>query len=347
MTGPFFAIFAAVLFGISSPFAKGLLGEIDPWLLAGLLYFGSGIGMAIVFLIRKVIAPETAIPEIKKNEIPWILGLALFGGVLGPVFLMYGLTYSTASAASLLLNLEGVLTACLAWIVFKEHFDRRIILGMISIILGGMILSWSGDFSIQTYLGPFLILGACLSWAIDNNLTRKVSLNDPILLTMIKSFVAGSTNLVLAISFGAKIPSVFLIFQGGALGFLCYGLSIVCFILALRNLGASRTGAYFSAAPFVGAVVAIFIWDEPITLKLVASAIFMAFGIYLHISESHEHEHTHEELEHEHSHTHDEHHQHQHLDGATIKGRHSHRHRHEKLTHRHKHFPDMHHNHTH
>jgi drug/metabolite transporter (DMT)-like permease len=345
--GPFFAIVAAILFGLSSPLAKSLIGEIDPWLLAGLLYLGSGIGMALIQLIRIFGSKNPTQIKILRNEVPWLLGVIFFGGISGPVLLMYGLARTPASSASLLLNLEGVFTAGLAWVVFKEHYDRRIVLGMVAIIFGGAVLSWSPGLSLESFIGPLLVAGACLSWGIDNNLTRKISLNDPILVTLIKSLAAGFTNLVIALALGARFPNVSLLIQASALGFVCYGLSIVCFILALRWLGASRTGAYFSAAPFVGAFVAIGILHEPVTSRLLIAAAFMAFGIYLHLTESHDHEHTHLAMEHEHSHSHDDHHQHEHEEEVAVGVVHSHKHRHAVMTHRHPHFPDMHHTHDH
>ncbi len=347
MTKPLFALAAAVLFGLSSPLSKSLLGSFDPWLLAGILYLGSGLGMTVVHLIRVAISKNGVQVKISVRELPWLAGVIVFGGVAGPVLMMYGLSHMQASAASLLLNLEGVLTAGLAWLVFKEHYDRRIVIGMIAIILGGIILSWAPEMTFKSLIGPIFISLACLSWSIDNNLTRKISLNDPILLTIIKSLAAGSTNFAIAIALGARLPKLLLVGEAAALGFVCYGLSIVCFILALRWLGASRTGAYFSAAPFVGAAVAIGFLGESITLQMVIAALFMAFGIYLHLSESHEHVHTHEELNHEHSHVHDEHHGHSHDFEVQPGERHSHRHHHLPITHRHPHFPDMHHTHSH
>lgn len=265
----------------------------------------------------------------------------------GPVFLMYGLSMTLASTASLLLNLEGVCTALIAWIVFKEHAGLRVIAGMIAIVIGGVILSWPNELEWAGLAGPTLVSLACLSWGIDNNLTRKISLNDPILLTTIKSFFAGLTNLILAFFLGAKLPGLFVVLQAAALGFIGYGLSIVCFILALRHLGASRTGAYFSSAPFLGAFLATVFWHEPLSSTLLIASAFMLFGIYLHLTETHEHDHIHEELLHEHLHSHDEHHQHGHSPNDPSGEPHTHLHRHEKLSHSHGHFPDMHHTHSH
>ncbi len=346
MSGPIIASIAAVLFGLSSPAAKALLGSIDPWILASLLYLGSGIGMSVVLLLGWV-AKKQPVAKIPASDLPWLMGATLFGGIIGPVFLMYGLTHTPASSASLLLNLEGVLTAGLAWFVFGEHRDRRIVTGMIVIIAGGIILSWPSSIAWSGLIGPLLVSAACFCWAIDNNLTRKISLNDPVLLTLVKSLIAGVTNLGLALGLGEQIPSLGLSMEAGGLGFLCYGLSIVCFILSLRHMGASRTGAYFSSAPFVGVLVAVFFWHEPVTLRLLVAASLMGYGIYLHLSESHSHEHTHEEFEHEHSHAHDKHHRHEHGPLHPPSEPHTHRHMHSRLTHTHRHFPDMHHTHGH
>jgi drug/metabolite transporter (DMT)-like permease len=347
MLGPFFAILAAVLFGLSSPLAKLLMGSMSPWLLAGVLYLGSGIGMAIMHTIRLGFGSKAAHQRILLSELPWLLGVIVSGGILGPVLLMYGLSMIHASTGSLLLNLEGVFTASLAWMLFREHYDKRIVFGMISIIAGGIVLTWSNAISWSGLIGPALIAGACLSWGVDNNLTRKISLNDPILVTMIKSLAAGTTNLIIALFLGATLPATNVLAMAAALGFFSYGLSIVCFILALRYLGASRTGAYFSSAPFVGSILGLMIFKEPVTVQLASAAILMGFGIYLHLTELHEHEHLHLELSHEHSHVHDEHHQHQHSPSDPSGEPHTHHHRHEALKHKHPHFPDMHHTHSH
>ncbi len=346
ISGPLLASFAALLFGLSSPIAKSLLGVVNPWVLASLLYLGSGVGMGVIISIQSL-RKRQPIKSINRRDVPWLIGLTLFGGVIGPVLLMYGLSRTPASTASLLLNLEGVLTAGLAWAIFREHFDRRIVTGMVAIIIGGVVLSWTNRLSLGGFAGPLFVAGACLSWAIDNNLTRKISLNDPVQITMIKSLVAGATNLALAFTIGEKLPAIGVAARAGALGFLCYGMSLICFILALRNMGAARTGAYFSTAPFIGAMIAIIFGHEPLTRNLVIAAALMGAGFYLHLTESHDHEHTHEEIEHEHSHNHDDHHQHTHSPDDPPGEPHTHKHRHARLTHKHSHFPDMHHTHSH
>jgi drug/metabolite transporter (DMT)-like permease len=346
MSGITYALLAAFLFGASTPFAKLLIGGIDPWVLAGILYLGSGLGLILLLIfnyLRTKIAPISP----SKIDFQWLMGATLFGGVLGPVFMMTGLSLSTAASSSLLLNLEGVLTSVIAWVVFREHYDKRIVLGMISIFLGGIILSWSSDSTFGVSHGAIFIIAACLCWAIDNNLTRKVSANDAILITTIKSLVAGATNLFLALFLERNIPILLNITYGIILGFFGYGLSIVCFVLALRSIGTSRTGAYFSIAPFAGATLSLFIFNNEFSLQLIVASLLMGLGVWLHITERHDHTHVHESLTHTHDHIHDDHHQHDHFPNDPPGKKHSHSHNHESIIHNHPHFPDIHHRHMH
>ena len=339
------ALFAAALFGASTPFAKLLLGEISPWLLAGLLYLGSGLGLAAARLIRDRGWQPSGLAT---GEWPWLLGAIFFGGVLGPVALMFGLTRTSGSAASLLLNLEAVLTAVIAWLVFKENADRRIVLGMFAIVAGGVVLSWSGGAGgTDDWLGPLAIAAGCLCWAIDNNLTRRVSASDALFIASTKGGVAGTVNVGLAFMLGASLPGVPLLLGTMVVGLLGYGISLVLFVRALRGLGTARTGAYFSTAPFIGAAVSLLPLGESTSPAFWLAAVLMAWGVWLHLSEHHEHEHGHEPVEHSHRHTHDEHHQHQHDLAWVGDEPHVHQHRHEALVHKHPHFPDTHHRHPH
>jgi len=271
------------------------------------------------------------------------------GGILGPVLLMSGLRSTPASAASLLLNLEGVFTALLAWFVFRENFDRRIALGFALIMAGGVALSWEGGAGGRPALplGSLAIAAACFCWAVDNNLTQKVSGADPLRLAAVKGVVAGSVNLSLAILTGAGWPPAALVIGALAVGLLGYGVSLVLFIRALRHLGTARTGAYFSLAPFFGAAVSLVVLRESIGPGFLAAGVLMAIGAWLHLTERHEHEHHHDMLEHSHRHTHDEHHQHAHEGDVAAEEPHSHPHVHEPMTHRHPHYPDIHHRHRH
>ena len=336
------ALTAALLFGGGTPFAKLLLGSVGPWLLAGLLYLGSGVGLSAYRLIRAV--PSARLPS---AEWPWLAGAVFFGGIAGPVLLMFGLSRMPASGAALLLNAEGVLTALIAWFVFRENFDRRIALGMALIIAGAVVLTWPGEARFSGMLPAFLVLGACLAWAIDNNLTRKVSLADASWIAAIKGLVAGSVNLAIALVLGAGMPPVPAIAGALVVGCLAYGVSLALFVVALRHLGTARTGAYFSLAPFFGAIMAILLLRESVSTGFLVAGGLMAVGVWLHLTERHSHRHTHEAIEHEHPHVHDAHHQHEHPEPVAPGVRHSHKHRHEPITHSHVHYPDAHHRHRH
>ncbi|MES2126170.1 MAG: DMT family transporter [Pseudomonadota bacterium] len=341
--GVVYALLAAALFGASTPLTKLLLGQVAPVLLAALLYLGSGLGLLACYLLRGA----TDAAYLTRRDLPWFLGAVGAGGVAGPVLLMLGLALTPASTASLLLNLEGVFTALLAWFAFRENFDRRIFIGMLLIIAAGVLLSWEQAPQLGVPWGALAIAGACLCWALDNNLTRKVSASDPLQIACIKGLVAGSVNLAIAFALGLALPAAGTVAAAGLVGFGGYGLSLVLFVLALRHLGTARTGAYFSAAPFVGAALSLAVFGAmPGPVFWIAAAL-MAGGIWLHVTESHAHEHEHEDMLHTHAHSHDEHHQHEHdadWDGTEP---HTHAHRHQRLRHTHPHYPDIHHQHEH
>jgi drug/metabolite transporter (DMT)-like permease len=282
-----------------------------------------------------------------RTEWPWLAAAIFTGGVIAPVLLMFGLSRAAAAEAALMLNLEGVFTAVVAWVVFREHVDRRIAGGMVAIAAGAMVLAWNPAQSVRLSGGAMLVAGACLGWAIDNNLTRKVSASDPLQIAAIKGLVAGGVNIGVALSLGTSIPSPRILGLAALLGLVSYGVSLVLFVLALRDLGAGRTSAYFSTAPFVGALIGVVLLGEPVTVRLGVAAGLMMIGVWLHVSERHEHEHLHEPLEHEHRHQHDEHHRHEHDSSAPPGEPHSHRHVHAILRHRHPHYPDIHHRHGH
>jgi drug/metabolite transporter (DMT)-like permease len=336
------ALGAALLFGSGTPLAKMLLADVSPWLMAALLYLGSGIGLTLYRLLRR--APSVRLP---RGEWPWLAGAIFTGGVLGPGLQMLGLTRMPASGASLLLNAESVFTALLAWFVFKENFDKRIALGMGAILAGLLILSWPGEAKFSGFVPALCVLGACFCWAIDNNLTRKVSLSDATWIASLKGLVAGTVNLALALALGAKWPSLSHIAGSFVVGLFAYGASLVLFVIGLRHLGTARTGAYYSVAPFFGAALSIAVLNERISAKLVAACALMAVGLWLHLTEKHIHTHVHMAMDHEHEHTHDAHHQHEHpysVEEGTV---HTHPHHHEPMTHAHEHYPDAHHQHDH
>jgi drug/metabolite transporter (DMT)-like permease len=348
INAPLLALLAAAAFGVSTPFAKLLLGDISPWTLASLLYLGSGLGLGLIVLLRK--KDGTGEAQLSRRDVPWLIGTIFFGGVFGPVLLLLGLTSTDAASASLLLNLEAVFTLLLAWIVFKEHVDIRLFIGAVAIVAGALLLSWQGQAG-SVSIGIVLIALACLSWGIDNNLTRKISAVDPFILASIKGVVAGSVNGVLAYAMGASMPGVAPLAAAMALGFVSYGLGLVLFILALRHLGTARAGAYYGTAPFIGALAATILLGDALTPTLVIAGLLMAFGAWLHLSERHAHDHRHEVLDHTHRHVHDEHHAHDHgPDDLVLQypdQPHSHGHTHKPIRHTHPHWPDLHHRHRH
>lgn len=346
-TGAPMALLSAVLFGASTPFAKLLLGEgISPWLLAGLLYLGSGIGLLAVHVTWRIAGGPVAEAPVRLTDLPWLALVVLLGGVIGPVLLMIGLTSTPASSASLLLNLEGLATMLIAWVGFRENVDRRLLGGAAAILAGAVVLSWQGG-PTGFGTGAVAIAGACVAWGVDNNLTRKLSAADPVVIAWVKGVIAGIVNFVLAFSLGTELPRLSSLGAAALVGFLGYGVSLVLFVFALRYLGAARTGAYFSTAPFIGAVLSIALFDEAVTARLIGAGLLMGFGLYLHLTESHEHEHEHAAIEHEHRHVHDIHHQHHHEADNPSGQPHTHRHRHAPLIHTHPHYPDIHHRHGH
>lgn len=344
------ALTAALLFGASAPAAKGLLRGVAPQLLAGILYLGSGTGLLLVWLARRqASSPIRGAGEapLGRADLPWLAGAMLSGGALGPLLLMLGLARTPASGASLLLNLEAVFTAALAWVVFREHVHRRIAVGMIAIVAGGVLLSREGRLAWGGLMGPLMVAGACLAWAVDNNLTQKISGSDPVQIAMLKGLVAGAMNTGIALALGARWPAGATLAGAALVGFFGYGLSLMLYVRALRELGTARTGAYFSLAPFIGAALGLVLWHEPATPVFAVAAALMGLGLWLHLSERHDHAHTHEALEHAHAHVHDAHHRHAHGPDDPPGEPHTHVHRHEPLTHAHPHYPDIHHRHSH
>jgi drug/metabolite transporter (DMT)-like permease len=339
------ALASALLFGATTPVAKQLLAATHPLLIAGLLYVGSGLGVSVLRIIQDRGWSPTGLT---RSDWPWLAVSILVGGIVAPALLMTGLARADAAAASLLLNLEVVFTAVLAWVVFREAASRRVVLGLFVIFAGGLVLVWPARLSSSgSPLALLAIVGASLCWGLDNNLTRKISAGDSRVIASIKGLVAGVTSTSLAFGLGATLPPLPHVLATFLIGFLGYGLSLVLFIVALRQLGTARTSAYFATAPFIGAGVAILLYGQSSGGTFWLAAACMGMGVWLHVTEHHEHDHSHEPQLHGHSHRHDAHHRHEHgfdWDGSEP---HSHEHQHGWLRHRHTHFPDIHHRHGH
>ncbi len=345
-TGIYHALAAAVLFGASTPIAKLLVGAIEPVMLAGLFYAGSGLGLGLWLALRGPAESGAERPRFAPGDYRWLAGAVISGGVIGPALLMLGLVATAASAASLLLNLEGVFTALLAWFAFRENFDRRVMFGMFLIVCGGVVLAWRpGELAVSW--SALAVAGACLFWALDNNLTRRISSGDAVKIAGIKGLAAGAVNILLALTFGAALPAPDLAFAAALVGLLGYGISLALFVVALRHLGTARTGAYFSTAPFIGAALSFALLGEAPDAWFWTASVLMAAGVILHLTEYHKHLHGHEALTHVHSHLHDEHHRHRHAFVWNGAEPHAHAHQHERLSHSHPHFPDIHHRHDH
>lgn len=339
------ALGAALLFGGSTPFAKQALGVLPPVLMAGLLFLGSGCGLLAAMLVRDRGLRNFRLP---MKHWGWYSLSIVFGGVAAPVLLMEGLARTSAAAASLMLNTEVVFTVSLAWIVFRENAGRRVMLGMALIVAGGVALAWpSGTIGAEGMAGTLAIAAACLCWAIDNNLTRKVSEADAMFVACGKGLAAGTINTALAVMAGAAFPGWGVVGPAMLIGLFGYGISLVLFVVALRGLGTARTGAYFATAPFIGAALSIAAFGDAVSGGFWVASAFMGAGVWLHLTELHDHAHSHAPQEHTHSHRHDAHHAHPHPFAWDGREPHSHPHVHEGITHAHSHFPDIHHRHPH
>ncbi|MFN8527709.1 MAG: DMT family transporter [Anaerolineae bacterium] len=344
----FQALAAAVLFGASAPLAKLLLGQVDPIFLAGFLYLGSGAGILLFKLLRTRSTDSEAEAKLSRPDLPWLIGAVVAGGFVAPIVLMFSLRETAASTASLLLNFEGVATALIAAVVFKEAISGRALWALVAVTLGSILLSWNTESSWGFSLGALGIVAACFLWGIDNNLTRNISAKDPLTIVLVKGLGAGSVSFVLALLLGSPLPPIMTILGAMLLGSLSYGLSIVLFIRAMRGLGAARTSAVFGTAPLAGVVLSLVLFQEAPSLLFGGALVLMIAAMALLLTEKHAHPHHHEAVTHDHRHRHDDgHHNHDHPGMSSRSLAHSHVHTHEALKHEHPHLPDIHHRHAH
>ncbi len=332
---------SAVLFGLSTPVAKLLLPGTGPFLAAGLLYLGAGVGLSVVALLR----PAAREAGLRRQDLPALAGMVLAGGIAAPVLLLLGLARLSGAQASLLLNLEAPLTIGLAVVVFGESLSLRELVGALVIVAGGALLGAGPGAGGVQWVGALAVAGACAGWALDNNLGQRLSLRDPVAVTRTKALAAGSVNVALALVLGDHLPAGLAFAAMLTTGFVGYGLSIVLHLLAMRHVGAARQAAYFATAPFVGAVAAVPILGERLGAVELGAGLLMAAGATLLLGARHDHRHEHQALDHDHAHAHDGHHAHPH-DGV-VDEPHAHPHQHAPLAHDHPHLPDAHHRHRH
>ena len=342
--GALLGLAAAASFGVSAPLAKWLLSSFQPQLLAGLLYLGAAAGL----WLHRLFCPSTQEARLVRADLPWLFGVVVLGGVLGPLLMLLGLARVSAWAGSLLLNLEAPFTMLIAVAVFREHLGRRALAAATLILAGALVLKLPGAEVAADTLGVLLLAAACVCWGLDNNLTQKLTLRDPFAIVRVKTLAAGlfKPGLALAMLSG-PLPSGAAVLAALLLGSVSYGLSVVLDAYALRAIGAAREAAYFATAPFLGAVLSWLLFRQPLGVWDALALFVMGLGVVLMLRERHGHSHTHEEVEHEHLHEHDAHHQHVHGPGDPFGELHSHRHEHRPLEHDHPHLSDLHHRHDH
>jgi drug/metabolite transporter (DMT)-like permease len=341
---------AAVLFGLSPPLAKLLLPSSAPALLAGLLYLSAGLGLSVLRTLarwaRRGHSSERE-ARLRRSDLGPLLGIVLMGGMAGPTLMLLGLQRVSASVGSLMLNLEGPFTIALAVSLFREHLSRREGLAALVILASAAVLGFEASALRAELLGVLALVCACACWGVDNNLTQRLSVRDPVAIVQVKALGAGVGNLALAFALGQGLPEPRQLAFAGLVGLFCYGLSILLDVYALRLLGAAREAALFATAPFIGALTSIPLLGERLGARELGAMAAMAVGVVLLVRARHSHRHTHEPLEHDHVHVHDEHHQHPHPPGVDPHEPHSHPHRHAALTHDHPHVSDLHHRHRH
>jgi len=326
---------SAVLFGLSAPAAKLLSANAEPLVAAALLYFGAGAAMTVLCAIARSSSREAAL---RRADLPLLLGVTVAGAVVAPVLLLLGLRRVSAVTGALVLNLEGPLTVALAVAWWGEALAARS-------VAGAAALGLAPGPAHGSVLGVLAIAGACLAWAIDNNLTQRLSLRDPRAVVQAKGLLGGSIALGLARALGSPLPSVPTIAAGLLIGALSYGVSAACAVHAIRRIGVARQAALFATAPFVGVVTGVVALGEPMGLRELGAGLAMIAGLWLLLGERHSHRHEHEPTTHDHGHVHDEHHRHVHGPDDLPGEPHAHVHVHEMLVHEHVHVPDLHHRH--
>lgn len=339
------ALGAAALFGASVPLSKLLLLHVHVVMLSSLLYLGAGLGVS---LFRVALGHRWLIwreAPLVSADVPFLAGMVASGGIAGPILMLAGLRQVSGVSGALLLNLEVPFTILLAMLFFSEHVGVRAALATLAIAFGAGVLVYEPIQGNTTLLGAVTIAGACAAWALDNNLSRCVSLRDPLAVVQVKALGAGSCTLIIALLIGAATTSPLYVAGALLLGGASYGASLVLTIRAMRELGAVRQAAYFATAPFFGALLSLPLLSERPRMLDGVVTLLMVGGVTALMRERHWHMHTHEAMEHEHLHVHDEHHQHEHRD--TAREPHSHSHRHAPMTHEHAHVPDFHHRHLH
>ena len=341
LQGGLLALLAAALFGLSTPLVQRFGAGLGPFSTAALLYIGAAV---VAIVLRR---PASREAQLRRTDLPRLLAMAGMGAVVGPVALAWGLQRTSGSSASLMLTLEAVFTAVLAWRWYHETLDRRVATAMLLLLAGGAVLVVEQGLAGRVQLlGLLAVLLATAAWGVDNTLSRGVAERDPGQVVWVKALLGASATTVLAFLWGEPLPGAWAALALLAVGASGYGLSLRFYLLAQRAFGAARTGSVFAFAPFIGALGAFALGEREISALVLVGGALMLSGVWLHLAERHEHPHEHEALEHEHAHTHDDGH-HNHTHDPMPAGPHSHAHTHTPLRHAHPHVPDAHHAHRH
>jgi len=341
LRGGLLAFSAAILFGISTPLVQKFGSGVGAFTTAALLYAGAAVAGA---LLRQRVEHEA---RVVAADIRRLLAMASTGAVVGPVALAWGLQRTSGTSASLMLTLEALFTAVLAWRMYHETMGRAVWTAMLLLFAGGvlLVLDQARDGGVRVW-GLLAVVVATTAWGLDNALSRTLAERDPGQVVLAKAILGTTATALLAMGFGESLPPAAAALGLFAVGAVGYGLSLRFYLLAQRAFGAARTGSVFAFAPFIGAALAVAMGDQSISWLMASGSVLMLAGVVLHLAESHGHEHRHEVTEHEHAHRHDDgHHEHVHVPMPT--GAHSHWHRHKPLYHSHRHVPDAHHTHRH
>jgi len=339
-----FALLAALLYGISSPVSKILLETTSPELMASLLYLGAGFGMFAVSLLTKVKNGKTNEAPLTKKDFPFVLGMILMIllDIAAPIFLMIGLSMTTAANASLLNNFEIVTTVLVAFFIFHEKIDRRLRIAIVLIVAASILLTFDDMSSFSFSTGSVFVLLACLCWGFENNCTRMLSVKNPMEIVVVKGFGAGFGALVIASFVQGLETNLQSVIAALVLGFFAYGLSIYFYVLAQRYLGAAKTSAFYAFAPFIGAGISFAVFRTELTPLYAVAALVMVIGAFFAARGGHRHFHYHAAVTHDHLHSHDDGH-HTHVHNPPVTGEHSHVHTHEPVKHSHPHEAGVHH----
>lgn len=341
LRGGLLALLAAALFGLSTPLVQRFGLGLGPFSTAALLYGGA----ALVALLQRRSAQVEA--PLRRSDLPRLLAMVAAGAVLGPVALAWGLQRTSGASASLLLTLEAVFTAVLAWRWYGEVLDGRVKSAVALLLAGGALLVIDQGLTGQVQLlGLLAVAVATVAWGVDNTLSRGVADRDPGQVVLAKAALGASVTTALALAWGEPRPGWFAAAALLAVGATGYGLSLRFYLLAQRHFGAARTGSVFAFAPFIGALGAFALGERSASVLLLVGGALMVAGVLIHLAEDHGHAHEHEALDHEHAHTHDDGH-HDHPHDVMPEGAHSHPHHHHPLRHTHPHAPDLHHRHSH